>query len=88
MYLTDFSYFNYIILSVLLVNLVSLACFDYHGDETSTKNKVIRLINMLCTIVFTVEALLKMLAFGFIQHPKAYLRGGWHQIEALIVIFA
>jgi hypothetical protein len=39
------------------------------------------------TIIFLVEALLKMFAMGFVVHKKAYLREGWNVLDFLIVLF-
>ena len=38
------------------------------------------------TIIFAVESGLKILAYGFIIHRKAYLRLGWNILDFGVVI--
>lgn len=40
----------------------------------------------MLTIIFLVEATLKIVAMGFIVHQYAYLRDGWNVMDFLIVI--
>ena len=35
--------------------------------------------------VFTLEAILKIIAYGFVMHPGAYLRNGWNILDFVIV---
>lgn len=41
---------------------------------------------MVFIVVFTMECVLKILAYGFACHPGAYLRNGWNILDFLIVI--
>eukprot|EP00322_Chrysochromulina_rotalis_P026742 CAMPEP_0115869128 /NCGR_PEP_ID=MMETSP0287-20121206/21651_1 /TAXON_ID=412157 /ORGANISM="Chrysochromulina rotalis, Strain UIO044" /LENGTH=1138 /DNA_ID=CAMNT_0003323809 /DNA_START=89 /DNA_END=3502 /DNA_ORIENTATION=- len=43
-------------------------------------------INIMATGVFTLELVLKVLAHGLICTPNAYLKSGWHRLDATIVI--
>lgn len=36
--------------------------------------------------VFTMEAVLKIIAYGFLFHPGAYLRNGWNILDFVIVV--
>ncbi|KAK1327945.1 hypothetical protein QTO34_012367 [Cnephaeus nilssonii] len=36
-------------------------------------------------IVFSVEAAMKIIAYGFLFHPDAYLRSGWNVLDFIIV---
>jgi len=35
--------------------------------------------------IFTIEAVLKIIAYGFVMHPGAYLRNGWNILDFVIV---
>ena len=37
-------------------------------------------------IIFLIEALLKIIAQGFLFHPGAYLRNGWNILDFVIVV--
>lgn len=36
--------------------------------------------------IFTVEAILKIIAFGFVFTPDAYLRSGWNMLDFIVVV--
>lgn len=38
------------------------------------------------TTIFTVECVLKIIAYGFIVHRNSYMRVGWNLIDFAVVI--
>ena len=72
---------------IILVNSIILAIFDYSDRDSNTKkNKVLNLIGMVLTIIFIIECLLKIMAFGLIRHKNSYLRVGWNLIDLVVVL--
>jgi hypothetical protein len=47
---------------------------------------VIELLNKIFTIIYLVEAVLKILAAGFIFHNTAYLREHWNVLDFIVVM--
>lgn len=43
-------------------------------------------VEYLFLIIFTVEAFLKIIAYGLLCHPNAYLRNGWNLLDFIIVV--
>ena len=37
-------------------------------------------------VIFTVECFMKIIAYGLLLHPGAYLRNGWNILDFIIVI--
>lgn len=37
-------------------------------------------------IIFTVETFLKIIAYGLVLHPSAYIRNGWNLLDFVIVV--
>ncbi len=37
-------------------------------------------------VIFTVESMLKIIAYGFWQYPTAYLRSAWNVLDFTIVV--
>ena len=37
-------------------------------------------------VIFTGEAIIKIIAYGFVMHPGAYLRNGWNILDFVIVL--
>jgi hypothetical protein len=66
---------------------VILLAFDYQDrDSLSMRNKSINVISDCLTIIFFVEAGLKIAAFGFVMHKYAYMRDAWNCADFFIVI--
>lgn len=61
--------------------------FDYSDRNSKTKyNQVLDILGLTFTLIFTLEALLKILALGFIFNKYAYLRDGWNFIDFFVVL--
>uniref|UniRef100_A0A8C3PMK6 Voltage-dependent L-type calcium channel subunit alpha n=1 Tax=Calidris pygmaea TaxID=425635 RepID=A0A8C3PMK6_9CHAR len=54
----------------------------FHLSLASTWERV----EYLFLIIFTVEAFLKVIAYGLLFHPNAYLRNGWNLLDFIIVV--
>jgi Ion transport protein len=37
-------------------------------------------------VIFSLEAVVKIIAYGFALHPGAYLRSGWNFLDFVIVV--
>lgn len=89
LFITLFKYrwFDRFILMIIALNAVSLALFDYTDkDMNGPLNKKLDLCNRIFTLIFIIEAALKILAMGFIFHAGAYMRDYWNVMDILIVI--
>jgi hypothetical protein len=72
---------------IILANSISLALYDYNDrDSNGSKNKILDKMNVAYTIIFTIEAVMKMIAKGLIIHKDSYLRSGWNIIDIVVVI--
>lgn len=43
-------------------------------------------LDLAFTVIYTVEALIKILAYGFVMHRKSYLRDLWNVFDFIIVL--
>ena len=41
---------------------------------------------MVFSYIFTLELVLKVIAFGFIMHPKSYMRDTWNWLDFVVVV--
>jgi hypothetical protein len=61
--------------------------YDYKDREG--KNEWNRILNDLSSafgLLYLAEAIIKIIALGFVGHPYAYLRDLWNTADFLIVI--
>jgi len=43
-------------------------------------------IEYVFLVIFTLESIIKIIAYGFVLHPYAYLRSGWNFLDFTIVV--
>ncbi|XP_018432281.1 PREDICTED: voltage-dependent L-type calcium channel subunit alpha-1S [Nanorana parkeri] len=78
--------FEMIILLTIFGNCVALAVFlPMPEDDTNSTNSILEKIEYIFLFIFTIEASLKIVAYGLILHTDAYLRNGWNVLDFTIV---
>lgn len=43
-------------------------------------------VEYIFLVIFTIETFTKILAYGLVMHPSAYIRSGWNLLDFIIVI--
>uniref|UniRef100_A0A8C2GSX4 Voltage-dependent L-type calcium channel subunit alpha n=1 Tax=Cyprinus carpio TaxID=7962 RepID=A0A8C2GSX4_CYPCA len=79
-YVVNSTYFEYLMFTLILLNTICLA-MQHHGQSQSF-SKAMNILNMLFTGLFTVEMILKLIAFK----PRHYFVDAWNTFDALIVV--
>ena len=71
----------------ILINTIGLSAYDYTDRDSLTKrNQKIYLIDSVLSVIFAVEAALKIFGMGFIIHKYSYIRQGWNILDFIIAI--
>ena len=77
-------------ISVLVSSLI-LAFDDPFADPQSDRKKILLGFDILFTLIFIAEALIKIIALGFIKtalsgkSKKAYLQEPWNRLDFFLV---
>uniref|UniRef100_A0A8C3IYY1 Voltage-dependent L-type calcium channel subunit alpha n=1 Tax=Chrysemys picta bellii TaxID=8478 RepID=A0A8C3IYY1_CHRPI len=79
-YVVNSTYFEYLMFVLILLNTICLA-MQHYGQSCPFK-QAMNILNMLFTGLFTVEMILKLIAFK----PKHYFCDAWNTFDALIVV--
>uniref|UniRef100_A0ABI0NR10 Voltage-dependent L-type calcium channel subunit alpha-1C n=1 Tax=Bos taurus TaxID=9913 RepID=A0ABI0NR10_BOVIN len=79
-YVVNSTYFEYLMFVLILLNTICLA-MQHYGQSCLFKIAM-NILNMLFTGLFTVEMVLKLIAFK----PKGYFSDPWNVFDFLIVI--
>ncbi|XP_058130921.1 voltage-dependent L-type calcium channel subunit alpha-1S isoform X2 [Dasypus novemcinctus] len=78
--------FETIILLTIFANCVALAVYlPMPEDDNNSLNLGLEKLEYFFLIVFSVEAAMKIVAYGFLFHQDAYLRSGWNVLDFTIV---
>ncbi|XP_077996994.1 muscle calcium channel subunit alpha-1-like [Glandiceps talaboti] len=79
--------FEYLILLTIFANCVALAVWTPfpHGDSNEI-NHHLESVEYAFLVIFTLESILKILAYGFLLHSGAYLRNAWNILDFIIVV--
>ncbi|XP_057583619.1 LOW QUALITY PROTEIN: voltage-dependent L-type calcium channel subunit alpha-1S [Hippopotamus amphibius kiboko] len=78
--------FETIILLTIFANCVALAVYlPMPEDDSNALNLGLEKLEYFFLIVFSIEAAMKIIAYGFLFHQDAYLRSGWNVLDFIIV---
>ncbi|XP_029428833.1 voltage-dependent L-type calcium channel subunit alpha-1S [Rhinatrema bivittatum] len=85
--IVEWKIFEVIILLTIFANCVALAVYlPMPEDDTNSANSGLEKVEYLFLIIFTIEASLKIIAYGLLFHTDAYLRNGWNVLDFTIVL--
>ncbi|CAK1595367.1 unnamed protein product [Parnassius mnemosyne] len=78
--------FEYMILTTIFANCIALAVFTpYPSSDTNNTNQILEKVEWVFMVIFTGECVMKIIAYGFLMHPGAYLRNTWNSLDFTIV---
>ncbi|CAH1103422.1 unnamed protein product [Psylliodes chrysocephalus] len=79
--------FEWLILLTIFANCVALAVYTpFPNTDSNTTNAILEKVEYVFLVIFTTECVMKILAYGFLMHPGAYLRNGWNLLDFTIVV--
>ncbi|VDM00704.1 unnamed protein product [Schistocephalus solidus] len=74
-------------MATILANCIALAInHPYPQGDFNATNLALEKTELFFLIIFTMESLLKIIAYGFVLHPDAYLRNFWNVLDFSIVV--
>ncbi|XP_047138402.1 probable voltage-dependent N-type calcium channel subunit alpha-1B isoform X2 [Hydra vulgaris] len=78
------SYFDMIISGLIIIYSILLACEDVK-DADAKINQVLKYADYIFLGIFLLEAVIKIINYGFALHPGSYCRDIWNCIDLLVV---
>ncbi|KAF7480065.1 Hypothetical predicted protein [Marmota monax] len=79
--------FDILILLTIFANCVALGVYiPFPEDDSNTANHNLEQVEYVFLVIFTVETVLKIVAYGLVLHPSAYIRNGWNLLDFIIVV--
>ena len=81
-------WFDNIILFLIIVSTITLAIETPMDDPKGQKVEILTYIDYFMTASFCFEALVKIIGWGFIATPTAYIKDLWNILDFVIVISA
>jgi len=81
-------YFDPVVVALIVLSSIALAVDDPLKDKDSVQQQTIGALDIIFTILFTIEMLLKITSMGFALHKGAYLRDSWNILDFIVVIIS
>ena len=86
----EWKWFDNFITLVILLNSIMLAAQDYQGrlegeDYVSVRNNELEKVDLVFTVIFILECVLKIIGMGFIVHKNSYLHDPWNWLDFFVV---
>ncbi|XP_013782455.2 muscle calcium channel subunit alpha-1-like, partial [Limulus polyphemus] len=79
--------FEYLILLTIFANCVALAVYTpYPNSDSNQINQYLEKVEYVFLVIFTLECFMKIIAYGLLLHPGAYLRNAWNMLDFIIVV--
>uniref|UniRef100_A0A3B4ZAV5 Ion transport domain-containing protein n=1 Tax=Seriola lalandi dorsalis TaxID=1841481 RepID=A0A3B4ZAV5_SERLL len=79
--------FDIFILLAIFANCVAMGVTKpYPDDDSNATNHKLEQVEYVFLVIFTIETFTKILAYGLVMHPSAYIRSGWNLLDFVIVI--
>ncbi|KAJ3586687.1 hypothetical protein NHX12_013083 [Muraenolepis orangiensis] len=85
--LVEWKPFDIFILLAIFANCVAMGVTKpYPDDDSNITNHQLEQVEYVFLVIFTIETFTKILAYGLVMHPSAYIRSGWNLLDFVIVI--
>ncbi|XP_061760081.1 voltage-dependent L-type calcium channel subunit alpha-1D [Nerophis ophidion] len=85
--LVEWKPFDIFILLAIFANCVAMGVTKpYPDDDSNATNHKLEQVEYVFLVIFTIETFTKILAYGLVMHPSAYIRSGWNLLDFVIVI--
>ncbi|XP_072538443.1 voltage-dependent L-type calcium channel subunit alpha-1D [Salminus brasiliensis] len=85
--LVEWKPFDIFILLAIFANCVALGVSrPFPEDDSNATNHNLEQVEYVFLVIFTIETFTKILAYGLVMHPSAYIRSGWNLLDFVIVI--
>lgn len=82
-------FFEYFIILCILVSTINLAFEHPLEDPNSQMMQILNKVDLVFTGIFCVEALMKIIAVGFLFNYKtSYLLNSWNVLDFCIVVLS
>ena len=86
--LIDHALFESFIMLLIIVSSLLLALDSPLLDPEGDLAQGLAQTNLVFTILFVSEMVLKIVAIGFVKHPGSYLRYGWNVLDMFVVFIS
>ncbi|KOO32786.1 sodium channel protein type 9 subunit alpha [Chrysochromulina tobinii] len=87
-WIAEHSIFDQFIILLIIASSVCLAIDVPRLDPDSELKAQLDRLNLIFTALFVLEMMLKIVAYGFLFTPKAYLKQGWNILDFFIVMIS
>ncbi len=85
-------WFDRFITASIVINSVLLATKEYKENYdtgyVSSWNELLEKFDLVFTVIFFIEFLIKVIAMGFVMSKNSYLRDSWNWIDFIIVFIS
>ena len=85
-------WFDRFITLCIIINSILLATKEYQenydASYKSSWNMTLELTDLIFTVIFLIECLIKVGGMGFYGHSRSYIKDYWNWIDFFIVIIS
>ena len=89
MWLHEWVWFERFTTLLIVVNSLFLMIYDYSFRTTGEKtwrNSLVDDSDLIFLILYTIEAIVKIIGMGFITDKFTYIRNPWNKLDFIVVV--
>lgn len=79
-------WFDHLMLAFIIFVSMCLTLDQASVDEQSRLGRFLHIVNILSAVIFNLEMVLKVVAWGLYFNEGAYLRDGWNVIDMIVAV--
>ncbi|XP_033105567.1 voltage-dependent L-type calcium channel subunit alpha-1D-like [Anneissia japonica] len=83
-FVVNHNYFSNVVLVLIMVSSAMLAAED-PVNKQNTRNEILQKFDYVFTGIFTIEIMLKVVAYGLVIHKGAFCRNSFNLLDLLVV---
>lgn len=80
--------FQVVVLVSIIINSLRLGADWPSVVNPPAVERALDIMDDAFTVLFTIEATVKIVAFGFVLHAGAYMRSGWNVMDFVIIVIS
>ena len=84
--------FNYLMSVIIFINVILLLLTSPINDPQTSSTKVIKRLDIACTVIFIIEAVSKIIALGLYKTSiigcKPYIMQFWNIVDIIIIMLS
>lgn len=84
--IVESTWFTALVFVMIALSSILIVVDDEQSTDNSAASKAFEALNIVIAVFFTLEMLVKWVAYGIVLHANSYFRSAWNILDFVIVV--